>query len=483
MESFSDRLKRLRRESADAAPPVEQPPPAIESVGQRRDWLRARLRKRAGASGGRPAAAPLPATQHRPTTGMPRDLVEERNERGAFGLRIIEHAQDHVHGHVPLSEVDHASDLAWLGRDPRLSDLDPRGAVYLDIETTGLSGGAGTWPFMVALGYFEGDRFIMWQGFMRGPHEEEPLLFAVAEKVRAARGLVSFFGKSFDRHRLEDKMRLHKLDPGFDGQPHLDLYYPLNRLYTQRAGWDRVARGAQAPPGGGLVNGKLGTMERALIGLTRKDDLSGAHAPAAWFAFLDQRPHLLEEVFRHNALDVWSLVTLHAHLGRVKSEARPSGEPLPGPRFARALGLAAIARDHGDRDAECAYLELAHARLEARPTQGFLGSSEAVPIRPPAELALWQANALRLAGRAEDALAKYTELEARRQLAPRVLALSAAERAKLLERHAKDYPAALAACEVARAAAVRGLCTPRFRSDLEKRAARLVQRLREAESP
>ena len=56
-------------------------------------------------------------------------------------------------------------------------------------------------------------------------------------------------------------------------------------------------------------------------------------------------------------------------------------------------------------------------------------------------------------------------------------ARSAAERAKLLENHAKDLVAALSACEVARAACVQGLASPRFRADLDKRAARLNSKL------
>lgn len=484
MESFGDRLKRLRRDPAPGAPktspaPVEESPHA--GVGERRDWLRKRLRDRAATQGERRSAqnspaSGLPTTQHATSKGMPRDLAEFSNVHGSFAARVIDLPAEHQHGHFRLSEVDAAEDLAWLARDAALLDFDPRRAVYLDIETTGLSGGAGTWPFMVALGRFEGDRFVLWQGFMRNPHEEAALLFEVAARIHASSGVVSFFGKSFDRHRLEDKMRMHSIPAGFAERPHLDLYYPLNRLYTRRASWDKLARGAAAPPGGGLGDGKLGTMERGLIGLKRQADLSGAHAPAAWFAFLDQRPHLLEEVFRHNALDVWSLVALLAHLGRTKSEMRADGTPLAGPPLARALGLAGLARDHGERAVECAYLDLAHHRLEAEPVRGFLNGiqpEDRVPAQAPAEMALWQADALRLAGESERALAAYTALEIRRQLPARVLAQSAAERAKLLERATKDFAAALSACEVARAAAVRGLCSARFRAELDKRAARL----------
>jgi tetratricopeptide (TPR) repeat protein len=127
-------------------------------------------------------------------------------------------------------------------------------------------------------------------------------------------------------------MRLHRIAPPFARKPHLDLYHPLVRLY----------RGAYA-------DGRLGTFERELCGVEREDDLPGSLAPAAWFDFLGERPHRLEAVFRHNELDVLSLVTLAAHLGRARSECRADGSVLPGAPRARARAMAelhAARREH-----------------------------------------------------------------------------------------------------------------------------------------
>ena len=401
---------------------------------------------------------------------MPEALVERENARGCFAERVITRAALERHGNLHFADVDSAKHLALLTRDPALAQLEPRACVYLDIETTGLSGGAGTWPFMVALGRFVGTDFELWQGFLRDPSEEAALLEETANRIADAAGVVSFFGKSFDRHRLEDKMRMHRIEAPFEGRPHLDLYHPLQRLYTRRAGWERLAAGSPAPPDAGLSDGRLGTMERGLLGLERESDLSGAHAPAAWFDFLAGRPHLLEEVFRHNAIDVWSLATLTAHLGCARNEQRPDGAALEGPALARALGLAGLFRDASDREAERHWLEVATERVGTLDT--------------PRALLRWRADNLRLSGQREAALRLYDQVvEVDDHLTPDVQV----ERAKLLEHALGDLAGALGACEAARAATVRHLgprAAERFLGDLDHRAARLARKLAaRAESP
>lgn len=384
--------------------------------------------------------------------------------RGSFAERVTLRPVSELHGRFRFDEVDGAVGFVELTGDGALEGLKLREAVYLDIETTGLGGGAGTWPFMVALGRFKGDELELWQGFMRSPAEEAGVLEETARRIADSSGVVSFFGKSFDRHRLEDKMRVHGIEAPFGRLPHLDLYHPLNRLYTRRAGWDRVGGGGESPAGSGFGDGRLATMERALCGLERGLDLSGAHAPAAWFDYLAGRPHLLEEVFRHNALDVWSLVTLAAHLGRTLCEVRVDGSPLEGPRLARQLGLASLAKARADRHGELAALDRALEELG--------------PREVPCALALWVADARRLAGDPVGALGAYEALEERADLPPRLRAASAQERAKLLEHHAKNPGAALAAAEAARASAVQGRLGARFLDELDRRAERLQKKLR-----
>lgn len=328
-ESIRDRLKRLRRGAGDAvrtssapAPVIEvvressgSPPPAIEAeprsvsgpdrhldaavisaTSAAAETERASIFSRLGRRSKSVEPAPFPPREL--SLDPPRDLVH--SPRGTWS-RTTTFDRDHRHGSFTLCDLLGAScaKLSELARDERIAAVDLERAVFFDTETTGLSGGAGTYVFLVGMGRFTADRFELWQGFLPHPADEKSLLEEVAERIAGASAILSFFGKSFDRHRLEDKMRLHGVAPPFESSIHLDLYYPLRRAHR-----------------GKFENCRLKTLERELAGVQRSDDLPGSFAPAAWFDFLARRPHQLEGVFRHNADDVLSLVALAAHLAR-----------------------------------------------------------------------------------------------------------------------------------------------------------------------
>jgi len=61
-----------------------------------------------------------------------------------------------------------------------------------------LAGGAGTYIFLVGVGYFEGDQFCVRQYFMRDYNEERALLSAVNELLSNFEAIVSYNGKTFD---------------------------------------------------------------------------------------------------------------------------------------------------------------------------------------------------------------------------------------------------------------------------------------------
>ena len=432
--SLRDDLRRLRRDPA----PEEQPDAADEGTGRA---LRERLARRSERQA---AASPEPTVEVAGeawlSSGSPRDLVQESGSRGSLLARRTCFGPEHRHGDFRLDEVDHAdpADLELLTGDGALASLDLRRAVYLDTETTGLSGGAGTYVFLVGLGSFSEDgSFEVWQGFLEGPEDEPAVLEACAARLRGASGLVSFFGKSFDRHRLEDKMRAHGVEPPFEGLPHLDLYHPLRRLYRDAH-----------------EDGRLKTLEASLCGLERADDLPGSQAPAAWFDHLAGRAHRLEGVFHHNLDDVLSLVTLAAHLGRSQREVREGGGALAGCGATRALGLARAEAGRRQRERALVWLDRALER-------------GAGPRRP---LLLERADLLRLSRRDEEALAAYGELIEGPQ--DEVLVPALCELSKLLEHRRRDRAAARELCsrglELVDGLHV-GARHARLRSELERR--------------
>jgi len=100
-----------------------------------------------------------------------------------------------------------------LAGDPDLASFELGDALFLDTETTGLAGGAGTLVFLCGTGRFDGDgTFVLRQHFLIGPGREIPFLKAILADLAATRILITFSGKSFDRHRLADRFALHGMD-------------------------------------------------------------------------------------------------------------------------------------------------------------------------------------------------------------------------------------------------------------------------------
>ncbi|QDU67220.1 ribonuclease H-like domain-containing protein [Engelhardtia mirabilis] len=438
----------VRSDSTDERVPAVSPrlvvPTGPAPRGELPSWLRSHLGR-----GARPISS---GGSIDPPAGLEPVLVDGVPSRAV--ARTTRFEPDHRHGAWRLEAV-HGADcacLSFVARDPAVAEFDSSRAVFLDIETTGLSGGAGTYPYLVALGSFAEDgRFELWQGFLREPDEERDLLREVARRVASAGQLVTFFGKSFDRHRLEDKMRLHGVAAPFESVLHLDLYHPCRRLYRE-----------------GFVDGRLQTMERGLCGFERVDDLPGSMAPAAWFDFIGGRPHQLERVFDHNRDDVLSLVTLTAHLGRTVLERDADGGELEGCSLARARGMGKLAGAAGERAAELQWVERALERLEH--TRGDRDHARR-------EHLLWRAATIERLGDRARALELLVELAQERLDANAAHAWARAS--KLLEHHARDFDGAVEACDRASSLAARTLLGRERRmleAEVSKRRARLEQR-------
>ncbi len=176
----------------------------------------------------------------------------------------------HRHGRHPVERYAEAAGAArvalpwFLGRSggllpPGGSDAGPR-LLFFDLETTGLSGGAGTYAFLVGFGFFDEDGFRTRQYFLRGYGEERALLDAVAEEVSAGGDgqppvLVTYNGRSFDVPLIETRYQINRLRSPFGGLPHVDMLFPARRLWKRRpAASARSVRSRLAPtrPRGGV---------------------------------------------------------------------------------------------------------------------------------------------------------------------------------------------------------------------------------------
>ena len=225
---------------------------------------------------------------------------EAANPRGSFWLRRCEYSVEARHGVArfgDLAGIDW-SRIAVLAKSELAERVDLRDCLFLDTETTGLSGGAGTIVFNSGLGFFEDDQFVVEQTFLRRFGEEPAALQHVVERLEQRPVLVTFVGKAFDRHRLAARMAVAKVDHEMLTDRHLDLYYLARRAYKDR-----------------LPDTRLRTLEQRVLGVHRADDLPGSEAPTAFFEWMRDRTGPVDRVLEHNRLDVLSLVTLLGVLG------------------------------------------------------------------------------------------------------------------------------------------------------------------------
>lgn len=276
--SLGDRLRQLRR-------------PAAALAGDEAPALKQRLEALvAAAARGRGPRRQAPGIE---------ELISGHRVANAYGEFFLVESDVHLdtfHGEVSLSRIRAVApgSVGVLSGEPLLDAFDLSRAAFLDTETTGLSGGAGTAAFLIGLGFMEGDRFVVRQYFMRDFHEEPALLAGVAQDLRRFDQLVTFNGRQFDVPLLETRYRLQRERFPLEQAPHLDLLPPARRLWRAR-----------------LESCALQSLEVALLGLRRHDDVAGEAIPGIYFDYVRRRDaRELCRVFRHNRTDIVSLAAL-----------------------------------------------------------------------------------------------------------------------------------------------------------------------------
>jgi len=185
--------------------------------------------------------------------------------------------------------------LEALVNEPGVN-VPPEKWAFLDTETSGLSGGSGTFAFLVGVGGITPRGFELKQFFMRDHGEERSLLLALAGYLAQFDLMVTYNGRAFDQPLLETRYRLARMPEPFPRMKHVDLLYSARRLW-------RLA----------LDSCRLQELEQKILGLERIGDVGGAFIPTLYFQYLrtrDYRP--LAPVISHNATDILSLACLTA---------------------------------------------------------------------------------------------------------------------------------------------------------------------------
>lgn len=235
------------------------------------------------------------------------ELVGDR--QGAFVRRRRRYPLDHRHGSYRLGELtEHAGALAAFHADGVGADgVTAERLLFFDTETTGLGVGAGNVPFMLGLGYYEADAFVVEQLMIRNPAEEAAMLAYVNGLLPRFTHLITYNGRSFDWPIVLSRYVLCRMEP-----PECELRQ-LDFLYPSRSLWQ-----------GTMPSCRLGAVEEERLGYERVGDVSGALAPTLYFHYLaDGDAGPLYGVFVHNERDILSLAGLAIHLAYALSGQLP----------------------------------------------------------------------------------------------------------------------------------------------------------------
>ena len=180
-------------------------------------------------------------------------------------------------------------DLA--GRDlPALEDF-----LFFDLETTGLSGGAGTTAFLAAFGRIAAGKLHITQYLLLDYPRESDFLDAVLKEFKNEKSvIVTYNGKCFDSQILKTRCLMNGIRP--PEYLHADLLYPARRL------WKNI-----------IADCSQGSVETRILGLDRSGDIPGALAPEIWFEFLKTgRTERLQGICDHNCADIAGLSSMLA---------------------------------------------------------------------------------------------------------------------------------------------------------------------------
>ena len=231
------------------------------------------------------------------------------------------------------------------GRAAGRRRIAPTPFLFFDLETTGLSGGAGTHAFLVGCAWFDEDGAFVTRQFMLVRFADERALLGRCRRARRGRCPGQLQRPELRRAAARDALSLPSPRVDRRALPHLDMLHVARRFWGEA---DVHASGPESAVPSARSSGSCS-------GTSRRGDVPGFEIPARYFQFVrtgDARP--LAAVFEHNRLDLLSLAALTAGCfiwsggaGRRERSARSAGaRPALCARRARA-GRAREAYERG----------------------------------------------------------------------------------------------------------------------------------------
>jgi uncharacterized protein len=328
--NLTERLRSVVRPSSGGSAAHERPcspdPPHVRGPGS--------------ADGLNPTSAD-PACGDTTCETLDGEWRESRGER--YVVIDRSYPPGHRHGRAVVADSAPGRECCW----PSLALLEPSigqsRVLFIDLETTGLAGGAGTYAFLVGCGWFEGATFKVRQFLLARYGAERGLLEDVAGTAGDAGALVTYNGKTFDVPLLETRFLFHRMTAPFAAMPHVDILHAARRLWRpapstpeNQAGMHRGKFGFAVAPRevtdvetvqSPRASCCLDALEQSILGHVREGDVPGYFIPSRYFQYVrsgDERP--LEAVLEHNRLDLLSLALLTARAAQLLEEGADAAQ-------------------------------------------------------------------------------------------------------------------------------------------------------------
>lgn len=243
-------------------------------------------------------------TRSKKNTGSLEEMIQGvliRNSVGSFVLREQLFPYDYHHGDIALARGFSTKSINQTARIEASENTVDK-MIFLDTETSGLSGGAGTFAFMVGIGRFSTSGFVLQQYVLRDPSEEPAMLLHLSNILSQELIFVTFNGKSFDIPLIQNRLVLNRLPMKIRNMAHLDLLHLSRKLWRKQ-----------------LTSCTLKDLEASILHFTRSsDDVPGWMIPDIYFDFLRTGdPTTIADVVYHNAQDIVSLAALFIHISKL----------------------------------------------------------------------------------------------------------------------------------------------------------------------
>ena len=279
------------------------------------------------------------------------NAVRASDERKAAGFLKVRHER-RVERETLIFPSDGLRRIGWSGRS-----FDIRQCLFLDAETTGLSGGAGTVAFLVGYGYVRDEKLIVEQLLMRDYASESLMLSELAAAMEPFQYVCTFNGRNFDMPLLESRFTMCRMRERWRDMENLDLMIPSRRIWKLR-----------------LESCRLSRLEEYVLGIRREGDLPGAEVPGRYFEYLKTGDEMhLADILKHNEQDIATLLELLKLLCGIYH--RPEELEDPADRYSAGL---ALERQGELTAARAAYEKTAVPALRGRVCSGLSETAEAM---------------------------------------------------------------------------------------------------------